>query len=102
MNTWYHAVFVFNNGVCTWYQNGENAGSTNLSSRTTTLGINNMVAIGNSYTGSSWNTNFNGCISDVRMYATALSAADAKELYNTPISLANSGTLLTQGEFKEV
>ena len=102
MNKWYHAVFVFNNGVCTWYQNGENAGSADLSSRTKTLGISNTIAIGNSYTGSSWNTNFNGCISDVRMYATALSAADVKELYNTPISLANSGTLLTQGEFKEV
>lgn len=101
MNTWHHAVFVFNNGVCTWYQNGENAGSADLSSRTKTLGISNTIAIGNSYTGSSWNTNFNGCISDVRMYATALSAADVKELYNTPISLTNTGVLMTQGEFKE-
>lgn len=101
MNTWHHAVFVFNNGVCTWYQNGENAGSADLSSRTKTLGISNTIAIGNSYTGSSWNTNFNGCISDVRMYETALSAADVKELYNTPISLTNTGVLMTQGEFKE-
>lgn len=102
MNKWYHAVFVFNNGVCTWYQNGENAGSADLSGRTKTLGISNTIAIGNSYTGSSWNTNFNGCLSDVRMYATALSAADVKELYNTPISLTNTGVLMTQGEFKEV
>ena len=38
---------------------------------------------------------FNGKISDVRIYATALSADDILELYNTPISLASNGTLLS-------
>ena len=102
MNTWYHVCLVFKDGVFTWYQNGEAAGTTDLSSRSKTLGIADTISIGNSYTGTQWNTNFNGSISDFRMYATALSAADVKELYNTPISLANTGTLMTQGEFKEV
>ena len=102
LNTWYHACLVFKDGVFTWYQNGEAAGTTDLSSKSKTLGIADTIGIGNSYTGSSWNTKFNGNISDFRMYATALSAADVKELYNTPISLTNTGVLMTQGEFKEV
>ena len=44
---------------------------------------------------------FNGKISDVRIYATALSADDVLELYHTPISLSNNGALLTQGEYVE-
>lgn len=43
----------------------------------------------------------NGSISDFRIYATALSAQDIQELYNTPVSLSNTGTLMTQGEFIE-
>lgn len=102
LNTWYHACLVFKDGVFTWYQNGEAAGTTDLSSRSKTLDIANTISIGNSFTGTQWNTNFNGNISDFRMYSTALSATDVKELYNTPISLTNTGTLMTQGEFKEV
>lgn len=102
LNTWYHACLVFKDGVFTWYQNGEVAGTTDLSSRSKTLDIANTISIGNSFTGTQWNTKFNGNISDFRMYSTALSATDVKELYNTPISLTNTGTLMTQGEFKEV
>ena len=40
--------------------------------------------------------------SDFRIYTTALSASDILALYNTPISLSNNGTLLTQGEYVEV
>lgn len=36
---------------------------------------------------------FNGKISDVRIYGTALSASDIEELYNTPASLSKDGTL---------
>ena len=39
--------------------------------------------------------NINGDISDVRMYATALSAEDIKELYNTSAYVSDNGTLLT-------
>lgn len=44
---------------------------------------------------------FNGKVSDFRLYCTALSAQDIQELYNTPVSLTNSGTFITQGEFVE-
>lgn len=42
-----------------------------------------------------------GKLSDFRVYTTALSAEDILELYHTPITLANNGTLMTQGEFEE-
>ena len=93
LNTWYHACFVFKTGVVTWYQNGEPAGSTDLSSRSTTLGISSYISIGNSYTGSTWNTNYSGNISDFRIYATALSAEDVKILYHTVASVDKSGVM---------
>lgn len=43
-----------------------------------------------------------GNISDFRIYATVLTDDDILSLYNTPMTLANNGTLLTQGEFSEV
>lgn len=42
-----------------------------------------------------------GKLSDFRVYTTALSAEDILELYHTPITLANNGALMTQGEFEE-
>lgn len=42
-----------------------------------------------------------GNISDARIYATALSEADIKELYNIPVTIANNGSMLTQGLFVE-
>lgn len=39
--------------------------------------------------------NLNGDISDIRMYTTALSADDIKELYNTSAYVSDNGTLLT-------
>lgn len=43
-----------------------------------------------------------GNISDFRAYTTALSADDVLELYHTPITLSNNGTLMTQGSLQEV
>ena len=59
------------------------------------------------FTFNSWalNRNYpwsNGYLSDFRLYATALSDKDIKELYKAPITLTNTGALMTQGEFKEV
>lgn len=38
---------------------------------------------------------YSGKVSDFRIYATALTADQVKELYNTPVSIANNGTMLT-------
>lgn len=46
--------------------------------------------------------NYKGLISDFRIYKAALSADDILELYHTPITLSNNGTLMTQGEYMEV
>lgn len=45
--------------------------------------------------------NFNGQLSDFRIYATALSAEDVLNLYNTPVSISNNNKIMTQGQFKE-
>ena len=47
-------------------------------------------------------TRFNGKLSDFRIYATVLSADDVLNLYNAPVSVANNGAMITQGEFVEV
>ena len=40
-------------------------------------------------------------LSDFRVYATALSDDDIKELYNIPVTISDKGNILTQGEFSE-
>lgn len=50
---------------------------------------------------SSHNTYYNGQISDVRIYATALSDSDILELYQSSASVDNSGNLMLAGEVIE-
>ena len=57
--------------------------------------------IGNIYTKDNSSTS-DYSLSDFRLYATTLSDQDIKQLYDTPVSLTNNGTLMTQGEFKEM
>ena len=45
--------------------------------------------------GGFWGVPFKGYLSDFRIYATALSAEDIKELYNTSAYVSDNGTLLT-------
>ena len=45
--------------------------------------------------GGFWGSTFKGYLSDFRIYATALSAEDIKELYNTSAYVLDNGTLLT-------
>ena len=95
-NTWYHVAFTFNAGITQWYLNGAAVGSkVDFSSKGTTWPSGTRT-IGNSYTGSSWNTKFNGAFSDWRFYTTVLTAAQIKELYDAPISVANTGACLSE------
>lgn len=80
-------VYVYRNGV----PEGSKAATGNM--------VLDYVSVGNGYSSSSyWE---NGAISDLRIYATCLTADQVKQLYDTPVSLANNSTLLTQGEFIE-
>lgn len=56
------------------------------------------ILIGNR--GDGGNIPFYGYLSDIRAYAKELTEDEIKALYNTPISLANNGTLFA-GEFVE-
>lgn len=95
-NTWYHVALTFNAGVTQWYLNGIAVGSAvDFSARGTTWPSGTRT-IGNSYTGSTWDTKFNGSFSDWRFYTTVLTAAQIKELYDAPISVANTGACLAE------
>lgn len=97
--TWYLFTYTFDNGVAKWYLNGELTGTTTYTNKY--LALANSFTIGDSYTGTTWNTTFVGKISDFRLYSTVLSAEDIKKLYNTPVTLTDSGNLITDGEIIE-
>lgn len=84
--TWYHCCFTFNNGVGKWYINGEEAELNKNTLTSTYLTINNLT-IGDSYVGTTWDTEQRGLIMDFRVYTTVLTAADIKELYQTSVSI---------------
>ena len=98
IDQWSHIAMVFNAGTITWYTNGAATSTSNVSSNTTAF--TDYIAIGNSYAGTTWNTDFVGNISDFRIYSTALSASDVKELYNTSASIDRNGNMYAY-EFKE-
>jgi len=95
-NTWYHVALTFNAGVTQWYLDGVAVGSTVDFSAKGTTWPSGTRTIGNSYTGTTWGTKFTGSISDWRFYTTVLTAAQIKELYNAPISVANTGACLSE------
>lgn len=87
---WNHVVVVRDGSTYKIYINGEaetQSGAAdywNHSASTITVG-------GREENAAMWNGN----ISDFRIYATALSAEDIKELYNTSAYVSDNGTLLT-------
>ena len=87
---WNHVVVVRDGSTYKMYINGEaetQSGAAdywNHSASTITVG-------GREENAAMWNGN----ISDFRIYTTALSADDIKELYNTSAYVSDNGTLLT-------
>lgn len=61
----------------------------------------NKLNIGTRHYNGSYSAYWDGQMSDFRAYATALSADDIKELYDTVASVSNTGVLLTRGEIVE-
>lgn len=102
LNTWYMITYVFNDGSVYWYLNGVRKGD--ITKYTTLNYINadmEYLALGNSYTGTNWNTNFCGWISDFRMFTTVLSADDVKALYQNSASITSTGQVMLAGEVVE-
>lgn len=90
-NTWYHLAITWKSGGNkVIYLNGEQ--KTSVSAGTLSKS-NTKASIGCSSSGDSLSAGnyFYGNMSDFRIYATAFTATQVKELYNTPISIANDG-----------
>lgn len=87
LNTWCHLVGTFDSvtGIAKAYKNGVLMGTTNA-----LLGSNSSNILIGKYTSG---YNVKGFIDDVRIYATALSEDDVKELYSTRMSLDNKGNV---------
>lgn len=95
-NTWYHlAVTWKSGGNKVIYLNGEQ--KTTVAAGTLSKSNANASIGRSSYGDSLQSVNyFSGQMSDFRIYATALTAAQVKELYDAPISVANTGTCLAE------
>lgn len=94
---WHHFVITFNGLDLKYYLDGSVYSSKTFSTKKTVTG-NYNIQIGQHYGGG---FNFKGLMSDIRIYATALTVDQVKQLYEAPISLANNGTLMAY-EFNEI
>ena len=94
VNVWHHFVMVGDGSTNKLYMDGALYGVAK-----TYKGITGSSIVINGWD-SSTNYKTNGYISDFRIYSTALSAEDVKELYNTPASIDKSGNIYAY-EFRE-
>ena len=87
LNEWNHCVFVHSDADCKIYLNGEYIATGTAKASNPT---------GDYFIGA-WNTatqqNFDGLMSDFRIYATALSADDVKSLYQNCATIDPDGTI---------
>jgi hypothetical protein len=75
LNTWQHITVVHNGTNVIFYKNGSAIGSSTTSIN---LGTNNSAVIGNNAAGT---RAFDGLIADVKVYSSALSASEIKNIY---------------------
>ena len=92
-NKWNHLTAVYDKGTIKTYLNGELI-NINTSTSTETLNWNNInwCCIGSAHQDGYY---FDGNLSDFRIYSTALSEDDIKELYNTSAWVTNNGIVAT-------
>lgn len=91
-NTWHHVVYTFKAGIVTVYLDGVQVGTTNHSGNGKYMTCSSISWHIGGYSSNA--EKFIGSLSDFRIYATALSATQVAELYNTAVSVANNGTLM--------
>lgn len=87
LNEWNHCVFVHSDSDCKIYLNGEYIAT----------GSAKAANPSGDYFVGAWKTstgqNYEGLMSDFRIYATALSADDVKSLYNNSAYIDNQGNI---------
>lgn len=95
---WYHCALTYKNQTYQWYLNGIPV-TTSIYGTFKAPTFSNSISIGGNTNGdmkgSSGDYRQWGSLSDFRIYSTALSADDIKELYNTSAYVLDNGTLLT-------
>ena len=90
---WHHACLVNNTGSFTYYMDGNSIktfSNTNCQTDCTDFVVGGRAAAEDA---TSIGTPWGGNLSDVRLYAAALTAAQVKELYNTSVSIDNLGNV---------
>lgn len=99
LNEWHHVVaVVYTNSKYSLFLDGSKV--VNAASYTYRVKTAQPLCIGKYGNLTTFTEPFNGYISDVRIYATALSDADILELYQKPVSITQR-SMMTQGEFVE-
>ena len=95
VNNWYHIAIVSNGVNVSVYVNGTSLGTNSINGSTTgsTFWIGKRPGESRYY-------NYNGILSDFRIYSTALSTDDIKELYDTSAFIYNDATIAAR-EFSE-
>ena len=100
LNSWQHVAIVYDGTTIKYYVNAALAHSI-------TYGSNGTCTLGNIYLGNSMYSTHpasetdDSAMSDFRLYGTALSATDIKELYATGAAIDNTG-IVHAGSFEEI
>lgn len=97
LNEWYHVALVCDDSQMSFYLNGQLIGSKAYTAETDYAQSNDAFVVGkmsHAYTNTTVYFPFNGQISDVRIYATALSASDVKSLYQNEAQVDALGNVL--------
>jgi hypothetical protein len=98
VQTWTHVTVTRSSTEKKLYINGALQQTVGSVGTLRNVGLKGSVGVSSaSDAGTSTSVNyFNGNMSDFRVYATALSADDIKELYNLPMSIDNNSNLLSR------
>lgn len=95
LTDWHHVAITFDGTTMKFYFNGELKGSSTITNEAYS---GTRISLSSYYS-----ERYSNCSeSDFRVYATCLSADDILALYNTPVSIANNGVMMVQGELSEV